>query len=1100
VTEARYWFLNKPGSVVDADLPSYLVRGSWECPDIQSYGKRLAEMTLGDRVALKTVTNRTTGLPFFSRDNNVSTLTVFATGVITSVDQAAGIVSIDWTDQSAARDWYFYTNRQPIWGLERDHSGLARALLDFTFEGAEQDIATFLKDPYWGSRYTATPAFTWIPFYEEFASRLLQYRSDRGPLVALLLEASQSDPKLAYLNANGNLEDATEGTPDIDPFTVMGAFNRGVTKENRLSIAQRLGQALGVTAALPQDFDGVPVLNNMKSWFVGYAKDRGRGDVESLWRVLEAALMLADGPDDVRRDKLIADYDIARLQHGVHWNITVGLYWARPSTFATLDSRSRSFVHKRYKLSDPADGRAYLEMCEALASSFARGTSSITSFPLLSYAAWSHVDGSLEPHTVEGMAAWMAKIAATGGLVAEEHEYKRKAAQLAAEAMEQSQDSASEWPRTFKAALNATNTIDFRFKDSLNKAIAADPATAAAVLDLVWSDPVPDRLDDLHEGLRGLLGKVTPGNATALGALLLMAADTENNAPYSPSRTERWYELTQRSGPAPVGSASARYTTMLALLDELAEELAQRSEAAAPTRLETQGIAWATTESTPPVTWAEAERTALLTWRGQGAEEPRAWLARSKAAAPSWLEDGYVSLAATYLGPLDPGSSLPEVKAAIEAGYQHQDYSQRKVLEQEYYAFLSVMKPADLVATVVDGELHVGVIEGEATYVEAGGDRLRRAVSWQAVIGAEEAPPGVEVMLDRQGALVDVTEALEELQAVLDGGDGRVSDGEPSMPQSGIPALPPADGRLAAELHMPAEALQEIIGLLGSRQQIVLYGPPGTGKTFIAKAIARHVIGQDDRSRVQLVQFHPSYSYEDFFEGYRPDVTPGGEATFTLKDGPLARIAREARADGENPYVLVIDEMNRANLAKVFGELYFLLEYRRESIQLQYRPTEPFQLPPNLFIIGTMNTADRSIALLDAAMRRRFSFVELHPDESPVKDVLPAWLAANQQGPERARLLAALNAAFEDQDRDLRIGPSYLMREEASSEEGLRRVWKYDILPLLEEHYYGRLSREVVHARFGLDAVRASASGAPVAAAEEAEVDELFEDPESPAS
>ena len=352
-------------------------------------------------------------------------------------------------------------------------------------------------------------------------------------------------------------------------------------------------------------------------------------------------------------------------------------------------------------------------------------------------------------------------------------------------------------------------------------------------------------------------------------------------------------------------------------------------------------------------------------------------------------------------------------------------------------------------------------------------------------------------MLDKQGNVVDVTEALGDLQQILDGGNQVDAPTVVVAVQATIPPLPPADAKLAADLHMPQPALQEIIELLGSRQQIVLYGPPGTGKTFIAKAIARHVIGPDDRSRMQLVQFHPSYAYEDFFEGYRPDLTPGGDATFTLQEGPLARIARAAREDRENPYVLVIDEMNRANLAKVFGELYFLLEYRRESIQLQYRPTEAFQLPLNLFIIGTMNTADRSIAMLDAAMRRRFSFVELHPDEAPVKGVLASWLSANHQSLERAHLLSALNSAIEDQDRDLRIGPSYLMRDEAGSDEGLRRVWKYDIMPLLEEHYYGRLTRDEIHSRFGLQAIKAATAGNPsTPAVVETEPDELFVDPE----
>jgi len=183
-------------------------------------------------------------------------------------------------------------------------------------------------------------------------------------------------------------------------------------------------------------------------------------------------------------------------------------------------------------------------------------------------------------------------------------------------------------------------------------------------------------------------------------------------------------------------------------------------------------------------------------------------------------------------------------------------------------------------------------------------------------------------------------------------------------------------------------------------------------------------------------------------------------------------MAAAALAAPGEPFVLIIDEMNRANLAKVFGELYFLLEYRDQSIRLQYRPTDAFRLPPNLFLIGTMNTADRSIALVDAAIRRRFAFVELHPDTEPVRDLLGDFLTANHRAAEPlVGLLRALNAQIEEADRDLRIGPTYLMRSDVARPGGLERVWRYDLLPLLEEHYYGRYTREEIHRRFGLDAV-----------------------------
>jgi predicted Mrr-cat superfamily restriction endonuclease len=687
------------------------------------------------------------------------------------------------------------------------------------------------------------------------------------------------------------------------------------------------------------------------------------------------------------------------------------------------------------------------------------------------------------PHSIEGLATWAVRVDESSDLEEEEHQYKREAATLMAQARDQARAGNSAWPTTFKKALARTNFVNFRHAGTLNAVIEANPDGALAAFEAVWSDPRVESLDAYQEAVGQLLGKVTPGNATAVGAFLLMADDPEANAPYSARRTRYWYQLTGFSDAEYEESASSRYQVMLDFLDALKDDVAERIGRPV-SRLEAQGMAWATTESEPPAEWEAQEQQALINWRGRDDEAPRAWLARGKTSVIDWVEDDYVSLAASYLGSPAPGSSVAEIKAAIASGYQHQDAGQRKALVEEYYAFLSVMKPGDIVAAIHDARLHVGVVESPAEYEEQDGDRLRRAVLWQTVVPTSDLSSSVASLLDRQGSIVDITEGITDLQAIL--------ENPTAVVESGRLTLPAVDSALADELFMPQAALQEIVDLLDVRKQLVLYGPPGTGKTFVAKALARHIIGTDDPSRMQLVQFHPSYAYEDFFEGYRPSETESGQASFTLQPGPLARIAREARADKHHPYVLVIDEMNRANLAKVFGELYFLLEYRNESMQLQYRPTEAFRLPENLFIIGTMNTADRSIALLDAAMRRRFSFVELHPDEDPVKGVLPAWLAQGEHDLERAHLLQALNDAIEDQDRDLRIGPSYLMRDEASTEEGLRRVWKYDVMPLLEEHYYGRLTRDQIHTRFGLEALRGQIGGMSPTQTIEPEADDLF--------
>ena len=321
-------------------------------------------------------------------------------------------------------------------------------------------------------------------------------------------------------------------------------------------------------------------------------------------------------------------------------------------------------------------------------------------------------------------------------------------------------------------------------------------------------------------------------------------------------------------------------------------------------------------------------------------------------------------------------------------------------------------------------------------FIEEASERgltLRHRLDAQSVVWA--------VMADRSD------ETSDDRGKTSDEVDQPPEDDDPSQYEPDLPAL-------AEEVFLPVEFLREIDTLLKDKKQVIFQGPPGTGKTYVAQKLANCLAGS--KERVTLVQFHPSYAYEDFVQGFRPVQTGNGQAGFELRDGPLLRAAERARQEPNTDHFLVIDEINRGNLAKVFGELYFLLEYRDEEISLQYQQgdEDKFSLPDNLYIIGTMNTADRSIALVDLALRRRFYFVEFHPDDEPVRSVLREWLARKAPAMEWvADVVEDVNEKLKD-DRHAAIGPSYFMKEDLDR-AGVERVWKHSVVPYIEECLFG---------------------------------------------
>ena len=316
------------------------------------------------------------------------------------------------------------------------------------------------------------------------------------------------------------------------------------------------------------------------------------------------------------------------------------------------------------------------------------------------------------------------------------------------------------------------------------------------------------------------------------------------------------------------------------------------------------------------------------------------------------------------------------------------------------------------------------------------------------------------------------------------------STGVPGDNGQKAPDLPLQD--VAQLSYMDLTNIKEIEELINFKKQIVFEGPPGSGKTFLADLFARHFTGNPlegpHDEQIEIVQFHQSYGYEDFVQGIRPVTDEEGRLQYRVMPGIFLQLCERAKANPDKPFVLIIDEINRGNLSRIFGELLMLLEYREKRVRLPYAAGDGnsdltyIEIPSNLYLIGTMNSTDRSLAMIDYALRRRFFFYRLLPLVDGRAPVLERWLASKQDFGEadRRRVLTyfiKINERVSEQlSADFQIGHSYFMVDDIVEASGLGRVWRHALRPLLEEYFHTARGLEQIVAELAPEFGRLSGS------------------------
>ena len=663
----------------------------------------------------------------------------------------------------------------------------------------------------------------------------------------------------------------------------------------------------------------------------------------------------------------------------------------------------------------------------------------------------------------------------SGKLDSEEVDYKLRLGHALKQARQAALASRSDWPDLVKAATQGKyHPMAWREAAKLRQWIDDEPDAALLALRALWTEDERSTSERIRsfstlypweskggeippEGVRhSKYGTNGRGTRLRTISVLLMALDPSRHPPFMRSVFDSAYPRLGVEVLSGETAEEAQYEHALGFLDELIRRATEHGLRRPSTRLEAQSVVWALRNddrprNPPPV----------------------------RESRPCWFVGAF----------WDPEDQTDRF---VQEGIWQNGY------EDKYLDLVKAIEPGDRIAikasTVRKKDLpfdnrgmNISTMAIKATGVVTAnmGDGRNLRVDWAPV-----KRPREWYFYTNRSTLWKITRDSGELpwaaSALIDFTFNEADQDHDVFLRHWYPAWYRAAGKplvkadfseLARDLLYDEADLRTIARLLDDKRQVIFQGPPGTGKTYAARELARFLAKSDER--VTLVQFHPSYAYEDFVQGYRPTLT-AGQAGFELRDGPLVTAAAAARTEPDALHFLIIDEINRGNLAKVFGELYFLLEYRDEDIRLQYASTEdePFSLPENLYIIGTMNTADRSIALVDLALRRRFHFVEFHPDKAPVEGLLGRWLERN--APEMAWVADVMRRANSKlDDRQAAIGPSYFMKEDLN-EEKVRLIWEHNVLPYVEEHLYGEPDRL---ADFDLGKLRREREAANTAAA-----------------
>ncbi|MDF1660020.1 MAG: AAA family ATPase [Verrucomicrobiales bacterium] len=928
--------------------------------------------------------------------------------------------------------------------------------------------------------------FSWKPIHLEAAQYLLKFEVRQGELIALAMRMQDAGLKVISLTDEDERGNAIP-LAEIDPFTFLAIFNRGMSDANRRANWEFVKKEWALSAPVPGDFTGIPVAQNMKSWLFPWAKNRDPAHIPALWKLFKEAVS-GGGIEAINGNT----FDECLGYTGVGLtNLTSGMFWISPESFASTDKKNVEYALLE-GVEPPAKSYASYKDWLALVVRLSKGD-----LAQFSHDAHEHFTGfhlsesqmevlwrrfeSRIPGFIDfenpGKPFVDTEVASKHQLLsAFQNELGRKGIQAAID-----EGRAAQVPLQLRSLIEKHSGFS-NFRD--------------------WNDTFPESEDDSAKVFSAFLNVTSrPWNGPLdIDDLIKVIQSTGCQANWSLLSVLLWLLRPETYFPVKI-------SFFRKLAQELGIDFPKKRPTGAlfQTLLQFGRAFWSALEPWKPKDWIDVQSFIWVVCPGTfGAENmgpPFQRIFESVVMAETvFAFFGRVIKALGYDEPhlhgaitfSNPPSSPTCFNLTVGRMYVAKfDCRTPETIRLTY----SINRPPTeeektgktVFADTPDGEgfrtksvAFASILSGEVKEWEEFASGVRKIGDFFAgrttnSYKKSHVPELVEMALDAKiceaflkkglpigynstetGGADEGGEEFEEEEKESKPHNSRVSDGDATFP------IFDRDEELP-KLFLDDEEFDHILTLLKRKKNIVLAGAPGTGKTFLAKKLGYAILEHKDTSRVKTIQFHQSFSYEDFVMGYRPD----GEG-FTLKKGIFYDFCEQARLDPLKEHFLIIDEINRGNLSKIFGELLMLIEHDKrnlsDAVRLAYSDPEdpPFFVPPNLHLIGSMNTADRSLALVDYALRRRFAFIEMKPGFGHNKfeawleeenGLSPSWIERIQQR------MIALNDKISNDTYNL--GAGYCIGHSFFCPPGkvedpvgwYRDVIQYEIYPLLQEYW-----------------------------------------------